>query len=73
LAHKELNRIRVDFAVLNVNSKRLADKLNKNQSTTSLLFNNARQPSLETLKEITEKFKVDVHSLITSPKSEKAS
>lgn len=73
MANKELNRIRVVLAELNVKNKWLAEKLNKNQSTISLWCNNARQPSLETLKEIAEVLEVDVRTLIFSPKSEKAS
>lgn len=73
MANKELNRIRVVLAELNVKNKWLAEKLNKNQSTISLWCNNARQPSLETLKEIAEVLEVDVRTFLNSPKSEKAS
>lgn len=72
MANKELNRIRVVLAELNIKNKWLAEKLNKNQSTISLWCNNTRQPSLETLKEISEVLEVDVRTLISSPKTEKA-
>lgn len=66
--NKELNRIRVVLAELNVKNKWLADKLGKNQSTISLWSNNERQPSLETLMKIADILNVDVRELINSTK-----
>jgi len=71
LSKKEINRIRVVLAELNVKNKWLADKLNKNQSTISLWCNNERQPSLETLTEIASVLNIDVRELIATPKEDK--
>ncbi len=71
MSKKEINRIRVVLAELNVKNKWLADKLNKNQSTISLWCNNERQPSLETLTEIASVLNIDVRELIATPKEDK--
>ena len=71
MSKKEINRIRVVLAELNVKNKWLADKLNKNQSTISLWCNNERQPSLETLTEIASVLNIDVRELIAIPKKDK--
>ena len=71
MSKKEINRIRVVLAELNVKNKWLADKLSKNQSTISLWCNNERQPSLETLTEIATVLDVDVRELITTSKKDK--
>jgi len=71
LSKKEINRIRVVLAELNIKNKWLADKLSKNQSTISLWCNNERQPSLETLTEIATVLNVDVRELISIPKERK--
>lgn len=66
--NKEINRIRVVLAELNVKNKWLADKMGKNQSTISLWCNNERQPSLETLVEIANILNIDARQLINSTK-----
>lgn len=66
--NKEINRIRVVLAELNVKNKWLADKMGKNQSTISLWCNNERQPSLETLVEIANILNIDARLLINSTK-----
>ncbi len=71
MSKKEINRIKVVLAELNVKNKWLADKLNKNQSTISLWCNNERQPSLETLTEIASVLNIDVRELIAIPKEDK--
>lgn len=68
---KEINRIRIVLAELNIKNKWLADKLNKNQSTISLWCNNERQPSLETLTEIASVLNIDVRELIVPSKDNK--
>lgn len=68
MSKKEINRIRVVLAELNVKNKWLAEKLSKNQSTISLWCNNERQPSLETLTEIAIVLDIDVRELIATPK-----
>ena len=65
---KEINRIRIVLAELNIKNKWLADKLNKNPSTISLWCNNERQPSLETLTEIASVLNIDVRKLIVPSK-----
>jgi len=71
LRKKEINRIRIVLAELNIKNKWLADKLNKNQSTISLWCNNERQPSLETLTEIASVLNIDVRELIVPSKDNK--
>lgn len=66
--NKEINRIWVVLAELNVKNKWLADKMGKNQSTISLWCNNERQPSLETLVEIANILNIDARLLINSTK-----
>ena len=66
--NKEINRIRIVLAELNVKNKWLADALKKNPSTVSLWTNNERQPSLETLIQIADALDVDVRELLISTK-----
>jgi len=65
--HK-LNRIRVVLAEQNRKHKWLADKLGKNPSTISLWCSNTRQPSLETLVEISKVLNVDIRELLNATK-----
>lgn len=66
LASNRLNRIRVVLAEQNRKHKWLADKLGKNPSTISLWCNNTRQPSLETLEEISKVLNVDIRQLLNT-------
>lgn len=70
LDNKELNRIRVVLAELNKKNKWLADRLGKNQATVSQWYNNARQPSVETLFDIAEVLDVNVRKLLVDSKEE---
>lgn len=65
---KEINRIKVVLAEKNIRNKWLAEKLNKNQSTISQWCTNERQPSLETLLDISKLLDVDVRQLLNSTK-----
>lgn len=60
----QINRLKVVLAELNVKNKWLADELGKNQATVSQWCNNVRQPSLETLLEISQALDVDIRQLI---------
>ena len=66
--NKELNRIRVVLAELNRKNKWLADKLGKNQATVSQWCTNLRQPSIETLHEISTALDVDIRQLLNPTK-----
>jgi len=68
LTSRELNRIRVVLAELNKKNKWLADELGKNQTTVSQWCNNVRQPSIETLAEITYVLNVDIRQLLNPTK-----
>lgn len=69
MANKEINRLRVVLAELNIKNKWLADKLGKNPATVSQWCNNLRQPSLETLYEISKVLDVDVRELLYSTRN----
>ena len=64
-----INRIRVVLAEQNKKNKWLAEKLGKNPATISQWCNNARQPSLETLNEISITLDVDIRQLLNSTKN----
>jgi len=68
---KQINRLKVVLAELNVKNKWLADELGKNQATVSQWCNNVRQPSLETLVEISQALDVDIRQLINPTKDER--
>lgn len=68
MTKKELNRIRVVLAELNKKNKWLADILGKNQATVSQWCNNLRQPSIETLYEISKALDVDIRQLLNPTK-----
>ena len=67
----QINRLKVVLAELNVKNKWLADELGKNQATVSQWCNNVRQPSLETLVEISQALDVDIRQLINPTKDER--
>jgi transcriptional regulator with XRE-family HTH domain len=68
LTKKELNRIKVVLAEKKIKNKWLAEKLKKNPSSISQWCTNERQPSLETLLEISMLLEVDVRELLVSTK-----
>lgn len=70
LTSNRLNRIRVVLAEQERKHKWLADKLGKNPSTISLWCNNTRQPSLETLEEISKVLNVDIRQLLNTTKDQ---
>ena len=61
---KTLNRIKVVLVEKGKTSKWLAKQLNKNISTVSRWCTNEIQPPLQTLDEIAEVLKVNIHDLI---------
>jgi len=67
---RELNRIRIVLAELNIKNKWLADKLGKNQATVSQWCNNARQPSVETLFDIANALDINVRTLLMPTKND---
>jgi len=58
------------LAEQNKKNKWLADEFGKNQATVSQWCNNVRQPSIETLAEITHVLDVDIRQLL-NPTREK--
>jgi len=66
--NKSINRLKVVLAEKNVKNKMLAEKINKTQSTVSLWCSNERQPSLETLHELSIVLQVDIRELLNSTK-----
>jgi putative transcriptional regulator len=68
LTKKEINRIKVVLAEKKIKNKWLAEKLKKNPSSISQWCTNERQPSLETLLEISMLLEVDVRELLVSTK-----
>lgn len=60
----ELNRLRIVLAEQNKTNKWLADKLDVTEGTVSKWVNNAHQPSLETLYDISVMFNIALHDLI---------
>ena len=67
----QINRLKVVLGELNIKNKWLADKLGKNQATVSQWCNNARQPSLETLHEISVVLNIEIRTLLNPTKDEK--
>lgn len=61
---KAINRLKVVLAENGKTNKWLAEKLNKNETTISRWCTNEVQPSLETLVEISNLFKIDIRELI---------
>ena len=64
----QINRLKVVLAELNVKNKWLAGELGKNQATVSQWCNNVRQPSLESLVEISQALDVDIRQLLNPTK-----
>ena len=67
----QINRLKVVLAEFNIKNKWLADELGKDQATVSQWCNNVRQPSLETLREISQALDVDIRQLLNPTKDEK--
>jgi len=62
----QINRLKVVLAEKRIRNKWLAQKLGKNESTISQWCTNKRQPSLETLFEVSKLLAVDIRELIHS-------
>jgi transcriptional regulator with XRE-family HTH domain len=68
VTNKEINRIKVVLAEKKVKNKWLAEKLKKNPSSISQWCTNERQPSLETLLEVSILLDIDIRELLISTK-----
>lgn len=69
MSKKQINRLKVVLAEKEVKNKWLAEKLNKDESTISQWCTNKRQPSLITLKSISELLDIDIRDLLITTKS----
>ena len=65
----EINRIKVVLAETRRKNKWLAEQLDKDESTISQWCTNARQPSLDTLLDISNTLEVDIRELLISTKN----
>ncbi|USD25082.1 helix-turn-helix transcriptional regulator [Flagellimonas marinaquae] len=65
---KPINRIRVVLAEQDRTNKWLAERVGKSRTTVSRWCTNDMQPSLETLREISEALNVDIRELLVSTK-----
>ncbi len=63
---KPINRLKVVLVEQGKTNKWLAKELDKNETTISRWCTNEVQPSLETLLQISELFKIDIKDLIYS-------
>jgi len=61
---KKLNRLKLILVEKDKSNKWLAEKLNKSETTVSNWCTNTRQPSIQTLLEISEVLKVNISELI---------
>ena len=68
MTNREINRIKVVLAEKKIKNKWLAEKLKKNPSSVSQWCTNERQPSLETLLEISILLEIDIRELLISTK-----
>lgn len=68
MTKREINRIKVALAEKKIKNKWLAERLKKNPSTISQWCTNERQPSLETLYEVSILLDVDIRELLVSTK-----
>ncbi len=66
----EINRLKIVLAEKKKKNIWLAEKIGRNQTTTSQWCTNQRQPSLETLFEIAKILDVDVRQLLVSTKKQ---
>ncbi|WP_420601733.1 helix-turn-helix transcriptional regulator [Flagellimonas sp.] len=65
---KPINRIRVVLAEQDRTNKWLAERVGKSRTTVSRWCTNDMQPSLETLRDISEALSVDIRELLVSTK-----
>jgi len=68
VTNKEINRIKVVLAEKKIKNKWLAEKLKKNPSSISQWCTNERQPSLDTLLEMSILLEIDIRELLISTK-----
>jgi len=68
VTNKEINRIKVVLAEKKIKNKWLAEKLKKNPSSVSQWCTNERQPSLETLLEMSILLEIDIRELLIPTK-----
>lgn len=68
MTNKEINRIKVVLAEKKIKNKWLAEKLKKNPSSISQWCTNERQPSLDTLLEMSILLEIDIRELLISTK-----
>ena len=68
MANIATNRIKIVLIEKNKNSKWLAEKLSKNESTISRWCTNKTQPPVDTLSKIAKILKVDIRELLSSTK-----
>lgn len=68
MTNNEINRIKVVLAEKKIKNKWLAEKLKKNPSSISQWCTNERQPSLETLLEMSILLEIDIRELLISTK-----
>ncbi|MDD4149710.1 MAG: helix-turn-helix transcriptional regulator [Bacteroidales bacterium] len=68
MSNKEINRIKVVLAVKKIKNKWLVEKLKKNPSSISQWCTNERQPSLDTLLEMSILLEIDIRELLISTK-----
>lgn len=68
MTNNEINRIKVVLAEKKIKNKWLAEKLKKNTSSISQWCTNQRQPSLDTLLEMSILLDIDIRELLISTK-----
>jgi transcriptional regulator with XRE-family HTH domain len=68
VTNREINRIKVVLAEKKIKNKWLAEKLKKNPSSVSQWCTNERQPSLETLLEMSILLEIDIRELLIPTK-----
>ncbi|MDX9696638.1 MAG: helix-turn-helix transcriptional regulator [Bacteroidales bacterium] len=68
MTNREINRIKVVLAEKKIKNKWLAEKLKKNPSSVSQWCTNERQPSLETLLEMSILLEIDIRELLIPTK-----
>uniref|UniRef100_UPI00404B6611 helix-turn-helix transcriptional regulator n=1 Tax=Gelidibacter sp. TaxID=2018083 RepID=UPI00404B6611 len=64
MSRKKLNRLKTVLSEQERSNKWLANKINRSETTVSNWCTNARQPSIETLIQISIALKVEVGTLL---------